>query len=71
MTDYQVPRLVRFTKSITVNVTFKHMKSELKGRSWDPSDQESGDRLWWLDGKEYKILDDNAWASLSSGKARL
>ena len=71
MTDYQVPRLVRFTESISINAMFKHVKAELKSRSWDPSSQELGDRLWWLEGKQYKTLDGKAWTSLCSGKARL
>ena len=62
---------------IDFGVTFKHAKEVLKARSWKPSDdgeegEKEGDRLYWLDGKIYRRLDEMAWRLIFEGaRARL
>ncbi|KAF2435254.1 bifunctional fatty acid transporter and acyl-CoA synthetase [Tothia fuscella] len=71
VTHYQMPRLLRFMHEIEVNATFKHAKTVLQARSWDPEKQVQGDSVWWLDGNVYRRLDKDSWASIKAAKARL
>jgi hypothetical protein len=56
---------------IDVNATFKHAKTVLQTRSWDPEKQIKGDSVWWLDGNVYRKLDRNSWNSIKAATARL
>ncbi|KIW01363.1 hypothetical protein, variant 2 [Verruconis gallopava] len=71
LTSYQLPRLVRFIEQIEVNATFKHAKTVMMTRSWDPRKQTAGEHVYWLDGNAYKRLDSQAWADICAAKARL
>ncbi|KAL3426716.1 Isopenicillin N epimerase component 1 [Phlyctema vagabunda] len=69
--NYALPRLVRLTKQIDINATFKHSKEVLKKRSWNPEQNTDNDRLFWLDGETYKALDPQSWVKITTVKARL
>lgn len=56
---------------ITVHATFKHVKNELKKRSWDPEDQSQTDSIWVLKNEAYRKLDKPMWEDIRSGSARL
>ncbi|KAF2668444.1 bifunctional fatty acid transporter and acyl-CoA synthetase [Microthyrium microscopicum] len=71
LTEYQVPRLVRFIPAMSVNATFKNLKTELKTLTWDPLKQRPGEGLWVLNGSKYVRLDENGWRDVQSGQARL
>lgn len=72
LTIWQVPRLVRLTGKIETTATFKHLINILKARSWHPDEaRKIGDRLYWLDGEQYKPLDLASWQSIEQAKARL
>lgn len=64
-----MPRLVRITREIEANATFKKAKQELLKKSWKT--EKGGDALYWLDGKTYRTLDGAAWSGIESGKAKL
>ncbi|KAE9365036.1 bifunctional fatty acid transporter and acyl-CoA synthetase [Stipitochalara longipes BDJ] len=69
--DYAIPRLIRFTKQIDFGITFKHAKDVLKMRDWRPRDGDE-DHLYWLDGKQYRKLDEAAWKLIfETARARL
>jgi hypothetical protein len=52
-------------------VTFKQVKGELAKLGWDPRAQTKGDKLYWLNGPTYQKLDEQSWASIESGRAKL
>jgi hypothetical protein len=52
-------------------VTFKQAKGELAKLGWDPRTQTKGDKLYWLNGSTYQKLDEQSWASIESGRAKL
>jgi hypothetical protein len=56
---------------IDVNATFKHAKTVLQTRSWDPEKQVGGESVWWLDGETYRMLDQKSWADIKAARARL
>jgi len=69
--DYAMPRLVRITKEIEANATFKKSKIDLVKKSWIADKNGNTDKLYWLDGKSYKSLDEISWKGIESGKAKL
>ncbi|PMD57848.1 bifunctional fatty acid transporter and acyl-CoA synthetase [Hyaloscypha bicolor E] len=70
--DYAIPRLVRFTKQIDIGITFKHAKDVLKTRDWKLKDGDDADHLYWLDGEQYRMLDEAAWNQIfSTARAKL
>ncbi|KAG4431077.1 hypothetical protein IFR05_013432 [Cadophora sp. M221] len=78
--DYAIPRLIRFTEKIDTGATFKYAKEELRTRPWtrgggekekEKEKEKDGDSLYWLDGGVYKPLDGNAWARISTARAKL
>ncbi|KAE9979471.1 hypothetical protein BLS_009778 [Venturia inaequalis] len=71
LTTFQVPRLVRFSEQIEVGATFKHLKTQMQTRSWNPKKQTGKDSVYWLDGESYRRLDAKSWAAIQHGKARL
>jgi acyl-CoA synthetase (AMP-forming)/AMP-acid ligase II len=68
---YAMPRLVRIQKEIEANATFKKSKTDLIKKSWKAIDNQSQDKLYWLDGNVYKPLDDRSWAAIEIGRAKL
>ncbi|TVY42800.1 Fatty acid transporter protein [Lachnellula occidentalis] len=68
---YAMPRLVRITPEIETNATFKKAKSEILKRSWNASDKDNHDKLYWLNGKKYQPLDGDSWSAIEMGKAKL
>ncbi|OWP05437.1 hypothetical protein B2J93_7638 [Marssonina coronariae] len=68
---YAMPRLVRITREIEANATFKKAKNDLIKKSWNAADSGNQDKLYWLDGQEYKPLDKLSWGSIESGRAKL
>lgn len=69
--SYAMPRLVRLTEKVATGVTFKQAKGELAKLGWDPRTQTKGDKLYWLNGSTYQKLDEQSWASIESGRAKL
>ncbi|KAH8594927.1 putative bifunctional fatty acid transporter/acyl-CoA synthetase [Bisporella sp. PMI_857] len=69
--NYAMPRLVRITKEIEANATFKKAKGDLQKKSWDESAPGNTDKLYWLNGSVYERLDRASWGSIESGKAKL
>jgi hypothetical protein len=59
------------TIRIEVNATFKHLKTQMQTRSWDPEKQPDNESVYWLDGEKYRRLDAESWAKIQLGKARL
>ncbi|PMD21149.1 acetyl-CoA synthetase-like protein [Hyaloscypha hepaticicola] len=68
--SYAMPRLVRITKEIEANATFKKSKNDLIKKSWIQSEAGT-DKLYWLDGQVYRPLDGTAWGGIESGRAKL
>lgn len=56
---------------IETGATFKHAKDVLKKRPWNPDSKEHEDNLYWLDGTSYKPLNEQTWALIAAGRARL
>ncbi|QDS72660.1 hypothetical protein FKW77_002703 [Venturia effusa] len=71
LTAFQIPRLVRFLEQIEVGATFKHLKTQMQTRSWDPEKQIGNESVYWLDGESYRRLDAKSWFAIQNGKARL
>jgi hypothetical protein len=69
--SYAIPRLVRLIEKVATGVTFKQVKGELAKLGWDPRAQTKGDKLYWLNGPTYQKLDEQSWASIESGRAKL
>lgn len=57
--------------SIEVNATFKHAKTVMQTRSWDPESQVAGDVVYWLNGDNYEKLNAGSWSQIKAAKARL
>lgn len=60
-----------FRSRVATGVTFKQAKGELAKMGWDPRTQTKGDKLYWLNGPTYQKLDEQSWASIESGRAKL
>ncbi len=56
---------------IEANATFKKSKMDLVKKSWIADQNGNTDKLYWLDGKSYKSLDEISWKGIESGKAKL
>jgi hypothetical protein len=56
---------------MSVNATFKNLKTELKGLAWDPAKLRPGETVWVLNGSKYVKLDDNGWRDVQAGQARI
>ncbi|KAJ5422327.1 AMP-dependent synthetase/ligase [Penicillium cf. griseofulvum] len=69
--SYALPRLVRLTEKVATGVTFKQAKGDLAKKGWDPRQDWGGDVLYWLDGTKYQKLEEQSWAQIESGKAKL
>ncbi|RAL16411.1 putative bifunctional fatty acid transporter/acyl-CoA synthetase (FAT1) [Aspergillus homomorphus CBS 101889] len=69
--SYAFPRLIRLTEKVETGVTFKQAKGALTKKGWDPRTDWEGDKLYWLDGTQYKKLDEKSWSSIESGQAKL
>ncbi|XRM39061.1 hypothetical protein ABZX51_002440 [Aspergillus tubingensis] len=69
--SYAFPRLVRLTEKVETGVTFKQAKGALTKKGWDPRTDWDGDKLYWLNGTVYQKLDEQSWASIESGQAKL
>ncbi|KAG0647555.1 Solute carrier family 27 member 4 [Hyphodiscus hymeniophilus] len=68
---YAVPRLVRITKEIESNATFKKAKGDMVKKTWNENAKGNTDKLYWLNGSKYERLDRPAWASIEEGRAKL
>ncbi|KAE9367888.1 acetyl-CoA synthetase-like protein [Stipitochalara longipes BDJ] len=68
--SYAMPRLVRITKEIEANATFKKSKNDLIKKSWKQAEAGT-DKLYWLDGQTYRPLDESAWGVIETGRAKL
>jgi len=68
---YAVPRLVRISKEIESNATFKKAKGDIAKKTWNENAKGNTDKLYWLNGNKYERLDGPAWASIEGGKAKL
>lgn len=69
--SYALPRLVRLTEKVATGVTFKQAKGDLAKKGWNPRQDCGGDILYWLDGTKYRKLEDQSWAEIESGKAKI
>jgi len=57
---------------IDIGITFKHAKDVLKTRDWKLKDGDDADHLYWLDGEQYRMLDEAAWNQIfSTARAKL
>lgn len=56
---------------VATGVTFKQAKGDLAKKGWNPRQDCGGDVLYWLDGKKYRKLEEQSWAEIESGKAKL
>lgn len=54
---------------IAANATFKKSKLDMMKKSWVASS--NTDSLFWLDGKQYRSLDEPSWRGIEAGKAKL
>jgi acyl-CoA synthetase (AMP-forming)/AMP-acid ligase II len=68
---YALPRLVRIVNQVETNDTYKQAKSEIIKKSWSPSVEQAGDRLYWLDGTKYRLLRTQDWRRIEEGTAHL
>lgn len=68
---YAMPRLVRITKEIEANATFKKSKGDIVKKSWNVDSGSNGDKLYWLNGNTYQKLDGPSWVAIETGKAKL
>ncbi|KAJ5816190.1 AMP-dependent synthetase/ligase [Penicillium robsamsonii] len=69
--SYALPRLVRLTEKVATGVTFKQAKGDLSKKGWNPRQDWGGDVLYWLNGTNYQKLEEQSWAQIESGKAKL
>ncbi|CAI7661152.1 unnamed protein product [Penicillium glandicola] len=69
--SYALPRFVRLTEKVATGVTFKQAKGDLAKKGWDPRQDWGGDILYWLDGTNYRKLEEQSWAEIESGKAKI
>jgi hypothetical protein len=60
-----------FNDRVATGVTFKQAKGELVKKGWNPRTEAKGDKLYWLNGSTYQKLDEQSWASIESGRAKL
>eukprot|EP01061_Rhynchopus_euleeides_P028583 TRINITY_DN465_c0_g2_i1.p2 TRINITY_DN465_c0_g2~~TRINITY_DN465_c0_g2_i1.p2 ORF type:complete len:648 (+),score=318.42 TRINITY_DN465_c0_g2_i1:234-2177(+) len=69
--DYSVPLFIRFLTGMDTTGTFKHMKMEYKKHGFNP--QTCPDKLWYYDTskKVYRDMTPEAYATLTSGNAKL
>jgi len=74
---FPLPRLLNrmsmlmIDERIEANATFKKSKIDLVKKSWIADKNGNTDKLYWLDGKSYKSLDEISWKGIESGKAKL
>jgi acyl-CoA synthetase (AMP-forming)/AMP-acid ligase II len=68
---YALPRLVRIVDQVQTNDTFKQAKKEIIEKSWSPSVDQGGDRLYWLDRTKYRRLRTQDWTRIEIGTAHL
>ncbi|KAI3295324.1 hypothetical protein DTO002I6_3851 [Penicillium roqueforti] len=69
--SYALPRLVRLTEKVATGVTFKQAKGDLAKKGWNPRQHCGGDILYWLDGTKYQKLEEQSWAEIENGKAKI
>lgn len=68
---YSLPVFVKFVSQINITHNHKLVKKKYKNQSF-PRGENGDEIIYWLkDYKEYKVLDDDDWAQIASGKARL
>jgi hypothetical protein len=56
---------------VATGVTFKQAKGDLAKKGWNPRQDCGGDILYWLDGTKYRKLEEQSWAEIESGKAKI
>ena len=56
---------------VATGVTFKQAKGDLAKKGWNPRQNCGGDVLYWLDGTKYEKLEEQSWAEIESGKAKI
>lgn len=56
---------------VATGVTFKQAKGDLAKKGWNPRKDCGGDILYWLDGTKYQKLEEQSWAEIESGKAKI
>lgn len=53
-------------------MTFKQGKGDESKKGWAPVEYiGKTEKLYWLDGVQYRVLDDRAWESIEIGKVKL
>jgi len=44
---------------------------DIMKKSWIPKEGGNEDKLYWLDGRTYKLLDESSWGAIEAGRAKL
>jgi hypothetical protein len=57
--------------SIATGITFKQARSDVSNKAWDPRANRDGDQLYWLNRTKYERLNEQGWAEIEGGTARL
>ncbi|KAL8919452.1 MAG: hypothetical protein Q9172_004968 [Xanthocarpia lactea] len=69
---YAVPIFLRVTKEMQRTGNNKQQKHLLRSQGVDPGKiRDSGDQLFWFNGRTYAKFDDNEWKGLEAGQVKL
>lgn len=70
LTNYSRPIFIKFVDAIEHTDNFKISKKSYKDQKF-PNGVNGDDVIYWLNEKQYEVLNEHSWESIKNGKARL